>query len=447
MRRGALRRLRRELPSAADQRATLAGCLRHLGEAETAWHPETAQASRARALEMAMVSLGARELDEATDAQVAELFVLHRLLLSEPGEAGRLAQEFRTPAQILQLRDDLTRAAQKRAEFDRQCLAFEATCEIWESTGTGEQCLLDKLKAMAAPDPDLWHHIVQNYDVSDPVEEQIALWCLAQPQIEKATVALFLRRVLACDRPEEAVRKGDLAFLAVLRAHLSAYPRLKNRTIGIATAADPKGAHAAAMALLSRVAEATGTERPTLPGDVYSGLTGRTVQRRDHWHRQIGPDGARALKAVRRLPRRGRDDLGPQGIEPAGEPCQHRRVDPCAERPSGTGQDHGAQAGFLHQALAGPGDLREHRLVPGVHLFGAVQGDLGHAVFDGDRYAVVGHGVLSRSQAPGIGRLVSRHADAGVAPGQAERGGSQVVNHHSRVRWKKAGAAKMTLSS
>lgn len=284
MRRGALRRLRRELPSAADQRATLAGCLRHLGEAETAWHPETAQASRARALEMAMVSLGARELDEATDAQVAELFVLHRLLLSEPGEAGRLAQEFRTPAQILQLRDDLTRAAQKRAEFDRQCLAFEATCEIWESTGTGEQCLLDKLKAMAAPDPDLWHHIVQNYDVSDPVEEQIALWCLAQPQIEKATVALFLRRVLACDRPEEAVRKGDLAFLAVLRAHLSAYPRLKNRTIGIATAADPKGAHAAAMALLSRVAEATGTERPTLPGDVYSGLTGRTVQRRDHWN-------------------------------------------------------------------------------------------------------------------------------------------------------------------
>lgn len=206
-----------DLPTLADQRTALAATLLRVIDIRA--EPD-APPSRATAIARVL----SRLLDNWQVSDVAALprdltmtlTLLHRVLTADPGEAGRIAQFFRRPDTVLSLRDEIDRVAETRATYDRNLAAYQAT-QALHAAGSPPPSLACALTRLSVDDPDLWHRIVTEHDPADPAQRAAALWCVAQPQCDRATVAAFLSRLPETAQLQNAAIERDQRFLDLVR--------------------------------------------------------------------------------------------------------------------------------------------------------------------------------------------------------------------------------------
>ena len=211
LRQAALPRARRLLPPARVQRIALAAALSPRSEPQMLSGPPTRAMVRADILKDLLSCRGATGPGDLSEATLAELSLLIRLLDSGPAQAGDLAQMFRAPAAVLDLRDRLVAAERARALHDRQASALSATQRLWRDDGDGAGPL-----ALDAPDPDLAHRILIGADLAAPGAARIARALLVAPGTDRASVAGTLVRLVtdgtldrAADDPDQALAWHD----------------------------------------------------------------------------------------------------------------------------------------------------------------------------------------------------------------------------------------------
>ncbi len=248
--------------------------------------PPDAHEALRRALSQVIVAWGRPAPSALSRDELVELFILARLLRATPQEAGELAQAFRRPDAILDVRDAVKEQVARRAIFDRGYAAFEATRQLWRQQGQGaEVSLLGLLQALPSPDPDLWHHVVLQHDPKDPDQRAAALWCLRQRSCDRATVALYLSWISADGRLEQAARDGDRSYLDALREIVgtAAQEGYLSQELALSPKAAVAESGAAVAATLKHVSEVTGDARWSLPKGLFVEYDGRAPMPRAHW--------------------------------------------------------------------------------------------------------------------------------------------------------------------
>ena len=288
LKRGALQRLSADLPAKETQLSAVSAALVPGTAAASAVlygdEPETRDVAMARMLHVVLTSFGADRVEDLEDTDLAELYLLLDLFTPIPGKAGRLALYFRLPAEVLDLRDQLAQVAETRRTFEQQKAVFQAARAVWRSGGDGQRHgLMGNLRAMRIADPDLWHAVVAGHDMSDPAQRDAALWCLSQPLCDQASVALYLRRMLAEGVLETAMNTGDAATMA---AALAAARRRTGKSgslvhvLDLPATADPAGDAARLAKLLEEACAMSGFACPTIAAALFNALPGRAVQSR-----------------------------------------------------------------------------------------------------------------------------------------------------------------------
>lgn len=217
LRRASLRRRDNTLPSTTDQRLALADALAAAvdlrAEPEA---PPTRETAIARILGRILDSWKVTDLAELPPNLTIALTQLERLLKADPGEAGRIAQMFQRPDVVLSLRDEIEKIAEARAAYDRAFDAFQATCRIFAASPQPGN-LTEALQRLGTVDGDLWHRIVLEHDPTDPAQRSAALWCVTQPDCDRATVAAYLATLPDETQLQNAEIDGDLGFLGQVR--------------------------------------------------------------------------------------------------------------------------------------------------------------------------------------------------------------------------------------
>lgn len=217
LRRASLRRRDNTLPSTTDQRLALADALAAAvdlrAEPEA---PPTRETAIARILGRILDSWKVTDLADLPPDLTIALTQLERLLKADPGEAGRIAQMFQRPDVVLSLRDEIEKIAEARATYDRAFAAFQATRLMYAASPKPGN-LTEALQSLGTVDRDLWHRIVLEHDPTDPAQRSAALWCVSQPECDRATVAAYLSGLPEEAQLQNAEIDGDLGFLGQVR--------------------------------------------------------------------------------------------------------------------------------------------------------------------------------------------------------------------------------------
>ncbi|WP_300532718.1 hypothetical protein [uncultured Mameliella sp.] len=217
LRRASLRRRDNTLPSTTDQRLALADALAAAvdlrAEPEA---PPTRETAIARILGRILDSWKVTDLAELPPDLTIALTQLERLLKADPGEAGRIAQMFQRPDVVLSLRDEIEKIAEARATYDRAFAAFQATRLMFAASPKPGN-LTEALQSLGTVDRDLWHRILLEHDPTDPAQRSAALWCVSQPECDRATVAAYLSSLPEEAQLQNAEIDGDLGFLGQVR--------------------------------------------------------------------------------------------------------------------------------------------------------------------------------------------------------------------------------------
>ena len=147
--------------------------------------------------------------------QLTDIYVMDQLLRAKPEDAGRLAQLFRDPSRMLEIRDQIAALGQQNERFNRHKNAYSAMWSMWSNRQNCDHRLsqVDTLAAMSHPDPDLWHQIIAEHDPDQPDQRNAALWCALQPECDRASVALFLALSATQSTLVYAAETGDRVFL------------------------------------------------------------------------------------------------------------------------------------------------------------------------------------------------------------------------------------------
>lgn len=217
LRRAALRCPATDLPTLDAQRLALS-------EARTAATDLRTDPKAPPTRTLAIARIQARILDSWKVTNISALprdltlalTLLERLLNTDPGEAGRIAQLFQRPDVVLGLRQEIDRIARTRATYDRAFAAFQAT-RVMQAADPAPRNLVIALQSLGTPDIDLWHRIVSEHDPADPAQREAALWCLEQSDCDSAIVATYLSRIAEGAQLESAFVAGDHAFLDRVR--------------------------------------------------------------------------------------------------------------------------------------------------------------------------------------------------------------------------------------
>ena len=281
-------RLPRDLPEQSELRGAVSALLSDPDRDQGSVFPLNRQGATAQVLQRLVESRYRQQIHALPKTELVELWLVGRILRGSPGEAGEFAQLFRDPAAMLALRDEVDRLALRRAIFDRDHAAFQASLAQWEKglpQGATKGSLLLALQALKVPDIDLWHRIVLEHDPRDPQQRAAALWCLRQKQCDRATVAAFLASAAADGRLQAAARNGDEVYLNAVQDIIEHWNAGYYR--GCELALDPVDAvaHDAGRmtAALDELATLTGTRRWPDPHGVFTEYTGRKPRLRSHW--------------------------------------------------------------------------------------------------------------------------------------------------------------------
>ncbi|SNS18279.1 hypothetical protein [Antarctobacter heliothermus] len=217
LRRAALRRPGSDLPTLDNQRLAIANALGAAVDLRAEPDaPPTRDTAVGRILSRILDSWNVTDIAALPRDLTLALTLLKQCLNAPPGEAGRIAQMFQRPDVVLGLRQEIDTIAKARATYDQALAAFLATQEI-QATGTAPRTLTQALRAMSAPDIDLWHHIVTQHDPTDPAQRDAALWCAAQPECDHASVAVYLSRLADGAQLQNVYIDADSTFLDQVR--------------------------------------------------------------------------------------------------------------------------------------------------------------------------------------------------------------------------------------
>lgn len=300
LRRGVLGSPDLALPGPKTMRETLGVVLSQADMPPPQDGPESADRALGLALGRLIEAWNAPTLHAQSDARLAELFLFYQLLTRRADEAGALAQLFARPDVVLEIRDQIATIRKRRAAFDKQNNAFAATLTAWQEQGEVDRpaALLTALRGLAHPDIDLWHKVVTEHDPHDAAQREAALWCVRQPDCDRATVACFLAYAAADGLLAAAARRGDRAWLSGVQSVVDGWNagRYTRRELGLSPS-DSLSAMAPVFSnALDQVAEATGSTRWATPRGAFAEYTGRKPRPRDHWCLRTG----RLLRAPRR---------------------------------------------------------------------------------------------------------------------------------------------------
>ncbi|MDU8912948.1 hypothetical protein [Aestuariicoccus sp. MJ-SS9] len=253
--------------------------------------PETGPAAVARIIDRVVRQHGAQGLADLRPEDLAAVHMLLRLLRAGPAEAGALAQNFRKPDAVLDLRDEAMTIARLRREFQAQEAAYAAACRAWKrQNAQAETGPIGALHAVDQPDPDLWHKVVTEFDPAVAAQREAALWCVSQARCHQATVALFLSRVAGDSMLRAAAWRGDQAWLDGVLAVIEAWNAgaYSANDIGL----DPVDAVAqdapAFAAELAALAQETGAPHWPMPQGAFCEYPGRPARPRDEWCLRTG---------------------------------------------------------------------------------------------------------------------------------------------------------------
>ncbi len=287
LRKTVLRNPPTDLPALDLQRGELNRALAAAMDPNAEFHaPPTRENSVARILSRVLDAWGIADTATLPPDKVVTLTLLRRLLTAPPGEAGRIAQMFQRPHVVLGLRDEIDRIAHAREEYDRAFAAYQATPRT-RRRGTPAKSLTDTLGPLETADIDLWHHIVCHHDPEDPAQRAAALWCVAQPACDRATVAAYLAQLPDGSQLQEAARNGDRPFLEnihnlIERCNAGYYSHQELNFLP-----SPR-AEARLAAELDALADLTGEARWPDPKHIFVPLSGRAPRPRPVWERATG---------------------------------------------------------------------------------------------------------------------------------------------------------------
>lgn len=224
--------------------------------------------------------------DALSVEETTELYLLAELLKAPADRAGELAQLFQRPDIVLDMRDTVLRLARKRAIFDRQRAAFDATATAWQGGHqTAGQAEPPGIRELAAPDPDLWHRVVAEHDRTDPEQRSAALWCVRQTTCDRATVALYLACLAADGGLQAAALRGDTAFLDSVLGVIQAWNAGDYQVQELALDPPDSVAHDGARfaQALAELAILTESGRWPEPCGAFTEYHGRAPRSRAHW--------------------------------------------------------------------------------------------------------------------------------------------------------------------
>lgn len=229
--------------------------------------------------------------------QVTELYLLHQLLMAEPADAGRMAELFLKPEQVLLIHEQVNSLRIQRRVFDRQLGLFRATHGLWKKQLDRPRPALDlceALQALGVADVDLWHHVVADHTPARPDHRQAALWIALQRQCSQATVATFLSRLILDGHVEAAARgvraEGDQSFVAGVRKVLDQWNRgyYRDDSLCLTPAEMVCGLDGDMRKALDGIGAAMGGDPWPMPKDMMRPFPGRPVEPRPAWSLSSG---------------------------------------------------------------------------------------------------------------------------------------------------------------
>ncbi|WP_417209326.1 hypothetical protein [Antarctobacter sp.] len=282
LRRAALRRPGSDLPPLGAQRLAIAESL--VAAVDLRAEPDsppTRAIAVARILSRLLDSWNMTDIASLPRDLTLALTLLERCLNAEPGEAGRIAQMFQRPDVVLGLRQEIDAIAQTRATYDRAFAAFQAT-RVVQAADPVPRNLVEALQSLNTPDVDLWHRIMTDHDPADPAQRDAALWCAAQPDCDKASVAVFLSRLADGAQLQNAYIDGDSAFLDRVRRIIANCNAGVYRHHGLAFVPAPDAARRLTVEL-DALASLSDTARWPDPQCVFTVLEGHKPRPRPAW--------------------------------------------------------------------------------------------------------------------------------------------------------------------
>ena len=131
LRASAIPGLLKDMPSREVMSAEVATLLRPLARARRDV-PPTLDIAIAQVLHTLMTRWGARDPLRLTDGEAAILCLVDRLCRAEPDKAGKLAQNFRRPDVLLEMRARAQALAADRAAHDRSLAAHAEASALWQ---------------------------------------------------------------------------------------------------------------------------------------------------------------------------------------------------------------------------------------------------------------------------------------------------------------------------
>ncbi|MBT54749.1 MAG: hypothetical protein CMF72_15285 [Mameliella sp.] len=287
LRRAALRRAGSDLPTLHDQRLAIAKALEAAVDLRAEPDaPPTRETAIARILTRILDSWNASDIAALPRDLTLTLTLLKQCLKAPPGEAGRIAQLFQRPDVVLGLRQEIDMIAKARASYDQSLAAYQATREL-QATAPAPGTLTQALRAMNAPDIDLWHRIVTEHDPTDLAQREAALWCATQPACDHASVAVYLARLADGAQLQNAYIDADSAFLEQVRGIIA------NCNVGIyrhrgLVYVPPADAVIRLKAKLDALASLSDSPRWPDPQCVFTVLEGRKPHPRPAWDLSSG---------------------------------------------------------------------------------------------------------------------------------------------------------------
>lgn len=230
--------------------------------------------------------------DALSREEVTVLYALTRIVHGSEAEANTLAQQFVDPSKPLGVRWTIQEIGQAYDLFKRDHRAFLATQLQYEHAeqGRSPRDLLSALRGLKSKDIDLWHRIILEHDPKDPAQRDAALWCLQQPECDRASIAAYMAYVAADGTLRAAAKTCDQAYLDVIAKILRRWNDGLYTTREIAL--DPcdaiirEGDRFAQS--LEQVAMITGQPSLPMPRQMFTNYPGRPAKQRDHWCLQTG---------------------------------------------------------------------------------------------------------------------------------------------------------------
>jgi hypothetical protein len=225
--------------------------------------------------------------DALSREEVTVLYALIRIVRGSEAEANTLAQQFKDPSKPLGVRWSIQEISRTYDQFKRDHRAFLATQLQFEHAEQGKtpRDLLSGLRGLKSKDIDLWHRVILEHDPKDPAQRDAALWCLQQPECDRASIAAYMGYVAADGTLRAAAKTRDQAYLDAITQILHNWNKGVYQTHEIAL--DPSDAMIREgerfAQCLDQVAAITGQPSLPMPRRMFTNYPGRPPKRRDHW--------------------------------------------------------------------------------------------------------------------------------------------------------------------